>query len=92
MHFREWKVLYFDQNFPEVYSLGSNWQEASIGLNNGMALNRRRAIIWTNAGPIHWRIYAVIGGDELKLGHSWVIAHTVLCECAIISVNSADIC
>ena len=24
-----------------------------------------RAIIWTYAGPIHWRIYAALGGDEL---------------------------
>ena len=23
------------------------------------------AIIWTNADPIHWRIYAVLVGDEL---------------------------
>ena len=22
------------------------------------------AIIWTNADPIHWRIYAALGGDE----------------------------
>ena len=26
----------------------------------------RQAIIWTNAGPIHWRIYAVEGTDESK--------------------------
>ena len=25
----------------------------------------RQAIIWTNADPIHWRIYASLGGDEL---------------------------
>ena len=25
------------------------------------------AIIWTNADPIHWRIYAALGGDELSL-------------------------
>ena len=25
----------------------------------------RQAIIWTNADPIHWRIYAALGGDEL---------------------------
>ena len=25
----------------------------------------RQAIIWTNADPIHWRIYAVLGGDKL---------------------------
>ena len=24
-----------------------------------------QAIIWTNADPIHWRIYAALGGDEL---------------------------
>ena len=27
--------------------------------------NRQQAIIWTNAVPIHWRIYAALGGDEL---------------------------
>ena len=27
--------------------------------------NRRQAIIWTNADPIHWQIYAALGGDEL---------------------------
>ena len=24
-----------------------------------------QAIIWTNADPVHWRIYAALGGDEL---------------------------
>ena len=28
-------------------------------------LKRRQAIIWTNANPINWRIYAALGGDEL---------------------------
>ena len=32
-----------------------------------MAPNRRQAVIWTNADPVHWRIYAALGGDELKL-------------------------
>ena len=39
----------------------------SIGLDNGLAPNRRQDIIWTNADPIHWRIYAALGGDELTL-------------------------
>ena len=39
----------------------------SIGLDNGLALYRRQAISWINAEPIHWRIYAALGGDELKL-------------------------
>ena len=64
IHFHEWNVLYFDSNFTEVCSLGSNWQQPSIGLDHGLALNRRQAIIWTNADPIHWSIYASIGGDE----------------------------
>ena len=34
--------------------------------NNGSAPNRRQAIIWTNADPIHWRIYASLGEDELR--------------------------
>ena len=25
----------------------------------------RQAIIWTDADPIHWLIYAALGGDEL---------------------------
>ena len=28
--------------------------------------NRRQAIIWTNADPFHWRIYAALWGDELN--------------------------
>ena len=36
-----------------------------VGLDNGLAPNRRQAIIWTNADPIHWRIYAALGQYEL---------------------------
>ena len=66
MHFREWKVLYFDTNFTEVCSLGFNWQKNSVGLDNGLAPNRRQAIIWTNADPIHGLTFAALGGDELN--------------------------
>ena len=27
--------------------------------------NRLQAIIWTNADPINWRIYAALWGDKL---------------------------
>ena len=37
-----------------------------IGAGNELALNRRQAIIWTNADPVCQRIYAALGGDELK--------------------------
>ena len=41
MHFLEWKgFLYFDSNFIELCSWGFNWQWASIGSGNGLALNR----------------------------------------------------
>ena len=56
MHFREWKFLYFDPNFTEVCSQVSNWWWHSIGL----APNRREAIIWANAVPIHCCIYAAL--------------------------------
>ena len=31
-----------------------------------MAPNRREAIVWTNAEPDPWRIYAALGEDELN--------------------------
>ena len=36
-------------------------------LDNGLAPNRQQAIIWTNADPVHWRIYVALGGDELMI-------------------------
>ena len=38
----------------KVCSLGSNCQQPSIGLDNGLVPNRRQAIIWIYADPIHW--------------------------------------
>ena len=35
------------------------------GSGNGLAPMRRQAIIWINAYPVHWRIYAALGGNEL---------------------------
>ena len=37
---------------------------SNLGLDKGLAPNRWQAIIWTNADPIRWRIYAALGGDE----------------------------
>ena len=65
MHFREWKALYFDYNLIEYRSSVPNWQQHSVDLDNGLALNRQQAVIWTNAVPIHWRIYTALSGDEL---------------------------
>ena len=49
----------------EICSLGSNWQYVSIGSDNGMAPSRWQAIVWTNADPVHRRIYAALGENEL---------------------------
>ena len=35
--------------------------KSNIASADGLAPNRRRAIIWTNADPVHWRIYAALG-------------------------------
>ena len=44
----------------------------SIGLDNGLAPNKQQVMIWTNADPIHWCIYAALGRDELtKLSSHW---------------------
>ena len=88
VHFHEWKVLYFDSNLTEVCSKGFNWQYISIGsLNwvsmgsgNGSSPVRRQAITWTNAYPVHWRMYAALGGDELDCGiaTSWSFRFTTV--------------
>ena len=66
MHFHEWKFLYFELNFTQVCSQGSNSQYPSIGSDNGLAPIRRRAIIWTNVDPVHSRIHASLGLNELS--------------------------
>ena len=40
----------------------------------------RQTIIWTNADPILWRIYAALGGDEL-------IVHIYGSQCGMTDVS-----
>ena len=56
------------------------YQQPSIVLDNGLVQNRPRAIIWTNADPIHWCIYVAPGGDELTIRHhkSWTITGSLI--------------
>ena len=51
------KIVVFDSNFTEMSSQGSNSQYASTGSDNGLVLNRRQAIIWSNANPVHWHMW-----------------------------------
>ena len=65
IHFLEWKLLDFKWYFIEMCSLWSNWQNVTISSDNGLVLNRRQAIIWTNEDLVYWRIYASLGLSEL---------------------------
>ena len=40
----------------------------SIGSGNDLAPNRQQAITWANADPVHRRIDAALGGDDLTIG------------------------
>ena len=42
-------------------------KQTSIGWGNGLAPNRRQAITWTKADPVHWCLCVALGGDELIL-------------------------
>ena len=65
--------------------LVSNWQYDSIGSDNGMAPNRRHAIIWSNVGMLYWRIYASLSPNELmnnlKLDCLWFSRHADMHLC-----------
>ena len=47
----------FGVNFTVCFH-GSNWQQTSVGSDDGLEPNRQQAIIWTNDGIVHWQIYA----------------------------------
>ena len=46
-------------------SWGLNRQFSSIGSDNGLAPNRRQAVIWTSVGMFYGRIYVSLGLNEL---------------------------
>ena len=61
---------------------GSNWQYSSIASDNGVAPNRRQAIIWSNSGMFCWCIYASLGLNESicpivdEMNKSWHMQNT----------------
>ena len=60
-HFLEWRWYNANSNLTEICYQESNWQQASISSGNGLAPNRRQAIIWTNDEPVHWHICGTRG-------------------------------
>ena len=71
------KRFAFWLKFTEVSSYVSYRKYASIGLDNSLVKNTPHAIIWTNADPIHWRIYAALGGDEFMSGYALFMSGVV---------------
>ena len=76
IHFHEWRLLYFDSNFIEIYSSRSNWQYASNGFDSGLVPIRWHPIIWTNYGWFWWRIYASLGFGVIIIVH-WNLTGTI---------------
>ena len=64
--FHEWKVLYLINILLKFVPVGQTNTIPAL-VQNRLAPNRRQAIIWTNAVPVHWCVYAVLGGDELTM-------------------------
>ena len=74
---RYFNCIFVNEKFCILIKISLNYVSMSpidnnpaFCLDNGLAPNSRQAIIWTNAGPIHWRIYAALGGDELRAQYS----------------------
>ena len=70
------KCFVFWSRFDWSLFLRAQLTITHIGLDDGLAANRQQAISWTNADPIHWCIYAPLGGDEL----TW---HNIQASCLV---------
>ena len=57
------KSFVFWLKFPRSLFLRVQLAITQHGLDNGLALNRWQAIIWSNARLIQWCTYAALGGD-----------------------------
>ena len=60
MHFRDWKICI---SIKICLFLRFQLTVIRYWFWYCLAPNRRQAIIWTNADPVHWRIYAALWGD-----------------------------
>ena len=66
------------KNKPELVKINYTMVKINhtiIGSDNGLSLNRRQAIIWTNDGKVYWRIYASHGLSELMSFLATAILH-----------------
>ena len=70
------KTFDFQIKIIEMCSLLANWQQKSIGSNNGFALIRHQAIICTNGGQI-----AYMGAPKIKTMNFQSKYHNLLYKC-----------
>ena len=60
------KCIFLKENFAFLFKFnwklfsGSNAWYACIGWDNGLALIRQQATVWTNVGLVYWYIYALL--------------------------------
>ena len=73
--FSRTKIYELQIMFNSSLSLRSNYQYPCTGSDNGLAPTRRQAIIWTNDGLGHRRIYASLGLNELMRHKPWPGMH-----------------
>ena len=63
---RQWKLATFDIFLPGFIPLWCGWREVIIGLGNGLAPNRRQAIILINGYSVQRRRHAALWRDVLR--------------------------
>ena len=56
-------MLYYDSNFTDVCS------------GNGLTPSRRQDTTCTNAEPVHWRIYMILGDELNCIVHPMYFSH-----------------
>ena len=66
IHFHEWKFLYFDSSYAEVFFPRVQLTIISIGSDHGLAPKRWQAIIRTDGDLVELNVYASLGLNVLK--------------------------
>ena len=62
-HFADdiFKYIFMNEKFCILIRISLKFVPTEGPISNKSA-NRRQAIFWTNADPVHWHIYAALGG------------------------------
>ena len=61
----QWRGVLIFFNLCLKYGTPNNRDAGDLRRHHVFFSTRRQAITWTNDGPVHWYIYAALGGGEL---------------------------